>query len=135
MASEQSDPAQGNILLDNLEAITVLSNYVSHPFDQVSAHILTFYLFANCGFATLTPDRSGKETAQKKWPVFCNLLIKHQCVPHRTGRCEEILARRNRDGIFPSAKGVNLRRVSYFPRFLRLQRVLLHTLRKISFAV
>jgi len=23
--------------------------------------------------------------------IFCNLLIKHQCVLHCTGRCEEIL--------------------------------------------
>ena len=73
--------------------------------------------------------------AQKKWPVFCNLLIKHQCVPHCIGRCEEILAGCNRSGMVPSARGLDLRRVSYFPAFLRLQRVLLHTLRKMSFAV
>ena len=133
IASEQPDPAQSEILFDDLEGVTALSNDVSRPFDQVSIHILTFYLSADCGFTTLAPDRSGKKTAQKKWPVFCNLLIEHQCVPHCTGRCEEILARCNRGGIFPRARGVNLCRVSYFPRFLRLQRVLLHTLRQDKF--
>jgi hypothetical protein len=122
IASEQPDPAEGEILFDDLEGISALSNYMSHPFDQVSAHILTFYLSANCGLATPSLDRSRKETAQKKWPVFCYLLIKHQCVPHCTRRCVEILARRNRGGILPRARGINLHRVSYFPRFLRLQR-------------
>ncbi len=51
-----------------------------------------FTSLPTCRLATLGPDRSWKETAQKKWPVFCNLLIKHQCVPHCIGRCEEILA-------------------------------------------
>ena len=135
IASEKSYPAQGEILFDNLERIILPSNYASRSFEQVSAHVSTFYLSANCGLATLTPDRSGKETAQKKWPVFCNLLIKHQCFPNCISRREEILICRNRSGMFPRATGVDSCCLSYFPAFLRLQRVLLHTLPKMSFAV
>ena len=92
IASEKPYPAQGEILFDNLERITMPSNYASHSFEQVSAHVSTFYVASNFRLATLSSDRSRKETAQKKWPVFCNLLIKHQCIPHCIGRCEEILA-------------------------------------------
>ena len=92
IASEQPYPAQGEILFDNLERIILPSNYASHSFEQVSAHVSTFYVASNFRLATLSSDRSWKEMAQNKWPVFRNLLIKHQCVPHCIGRCEEILA-------------------------------------------
>ena len=70
IASEEPYPAQSEILFDDLEGIIVPSDYVSHSFDQVSAHVSTFYFAANFRLATLSSDRSRKETAQKKWPVF-----------------------------------------------------------------
>ena len=92
ITSEQPYPAQGEILFDNLERIILPSNYASHSFEQVSADVSTFYVASNFRLATLSSDRSWKEMAQNKWRVFRNLLIKHQCVPHCIGRCEEILA-------------------------------------------
>ena len=92
IASEKSYPAQGEILFDNLERIILPSNYASHSFEQVSADVSTFYVASNFRLATVGANRTRKEMAQNKWPVFRNLLIKYQCVPHCTGRCEEILA-------------------------------------------
>jgi len=64
IASEQPYPAQGEILFDNLERIILPSNYASHSFEQVSAHVLTFYVASDFRLAPLSSDGSRNETAQ-----------------------------------------------------------------------
>jgi hypothetical protein len=70
------------------------------------------------------------QAAQKKSPGFCDLLIKHQCIPDCISWCKEILVGGDRSEVFPGTRALVLGRVSYFPAFLRVQRVLLHTLPK-----
>jgi len=121
IASEQPYPAQGEILFDNLERIILPSNYASHSFEQVSAHVSTFYVASNFRLATLGANRTWKEMAQKKWPVFCNLLIKDQCVPYCIGRFEEILAGCNRSGVVLPARQLAFYGWFHSPAVIRLQ--------------
>ena len=119
IASEKLYPAEGEILFDNFERINMPSNDASHSFEQVSARITTFYVASNLRLATLSPDGSWKKTAQKKWPIFCNLLVKHQRVPHSIGRCEEILAGCNGSGVVLTARQLELYGGSHCRAFLR----------------
>ena len=126
LASEEPYPTQGEILFDDLEGIVAPSHHMSHSFYQVSVHIATLHFPANFRLTTLSADWSRKEAAQNEWPRFWNLFEKHQCFPYCVARREEILASCNGSEMFSSARGFNFSR--YFPAFLWVQRILLHTL-------
>ena len=130
LTSKEPYPDKSEILFDDLEGIVVPWNYVGHSFDQVSIDIATFYLAAHFRLATLSSDRRRKKAAQNKWPRCCNLLIKHQSVPYCIRRRAEIAAGRNRSRAFASTSGFDVGRWLYFPAFVRMQRILLHSLHR-----
>ncbi len=93
ITSEHPDSAaQRKILFDYIEGITVPMIYVRHTLKEMSGPVMTFDLAANFRFGTFTSDWHRKEAPQEKRRRFCDLLIKHQRLPHCLRRREKILA-------------------------------------------
>lgn len=77
VASEQVYPTQRQILFNNFEGIITPLNHLSHPFEQMPAHVATFDLTSNFKLATVSPDRCREESSQNEWWAIWNLLKKH----------------------------------------------------------